>query len=224
MRCICEEDLSAYADGEVSQEEKARIEEHLSQCAQCRKMLTRLKKTSEFLKVAINDAAREADALPPATSRILAKISGISRGELVWRRILTRPPALAAAILIIISLFAAGFFAGRHFILKQKLAEVKRERDVEVATPEPSQPEILAEGSSEPPVIYVGIIDAARYDEEARVFLIKEFGLPPDFFTPEEEPPGEKGEVLIFTGLGKDRPLATLDEIMEYLEESGKEG
>lgn len=224
MRCICEEDLSAYADGEVNQEEKARIEAHLSECAQCRKMLARLKRTSEFLKAAINDAAQEADALPPTTSRILAKISGISRGELVWRRMLMRPLALAAAILIIISLSLVGFFAGRHFIFKEKLTEVKTRRDVEVAPPVPSETEIFAKYPSEPPVIYVGIIDAARYDEKTKSFLLREFSLPPDFFEPVKAPPQEKGEALFFTGLGKNRPFATLDEIMKYLEEPGKEG
>ena len=226
MRCVSEEDLSAYADGEVSEEEKARIEAHLSQCAQCRKMLARLKRTSEFLKAAINEAAQEADALPPATSRILAKISGISRGALIRRRILMRPIPLAAAILIIISLFLVGFIVRKHFIWKEKPAEVKEKLDVEVAPPVPSEPEILAKYPSEPPVIYVGIIDAARYDEKTKSFLLREFSLPADFFEPVKAPPEEKGEALFFTGLGKDRPFATLDEIVKILElpESLEEG
>jgi hypothetical protein len=226
MRCISEEDLSAYADGEISAEDNAQIEAHLSQCARCRKALARLKKTSWFLKAAIRKATQEADALPPATSRILAEISGISRGTLLWRRILTRPIALAAAILVIISLLGVGFLVGRHFILKEKPSEVKEKVDVEVAAPTPSEPQVLAEDSSEPPILYVGIIDAARYDEKTKSFLIREFSLPADFFEPEKAHPEEKGEALFFTGLGKERPFATLEEIMEYLEleESGKEG
>ena len=137
-----------------------------------------------------------------------------------------RPIPLAAAILIIISLFLVGFIVGRRFISKEKLTEVETRRDVEVAPPVPSEPEILAEHFGEPPVIYVGIIDAARYDEKTKSFLLREFSLPPDFFEPVKAPPEEKGEALFFTGLGKDRPFATLDEIMKILElpESLEEG
>ena len=226
MRCISEADLSAYADGEVNAEEKARIEAHLSECAECRKMLARVKKTSEFLKAGIKSTAQEADALTPATSRILAKISGVRPGALIRRRILSRPLAVAAAMLIIISVFSVGFLVGRHFILREKLVEVKIGRDVEVTLPARPQPGIPFEPFGEPRVLYVGIIDAARYDEGARMLLILEFDLPQDFFEPEKETLEEKGEFLIFTGLGKDRSFATLEEIMRSfeLEESGEEG
>lgn len=57
-QCPSDEDLTAFADGRVSPDERTRIEGHLSRCPKCR----------EIVVFAIRMKETTADPTPPSTS------------------------------------------------------------------------------------------------------------------------------------------------------------
>lgn len=50
FRCPSVESLAAYLDGRVNQAERARLEQHISVCEQCRRILSIAVKTEDTVK------------------------------------------------------------------------------------------------------------------------------------------------------------------------------
>ncbi|MFW6457061.1 MAG: anti-sigma factor family protein, partial [Planctomycetota bacterium] len=92
-----EQILSAYLDGELSEEERRQVESHIKQCDDCRHELESLRRTVEVLH-----ELPTIPASPDFTSRVLAELNMNevpSRITTLWRRGM----AVAAVFLVIIT-------------------------------------------------------------------------------------------------------------------------
>ena len=92
---VSDEQLNAYADGRVSTQERARVDEHLASCAPCRQALAELRTLSQALagmeraRVPRSFALREVDvraAVPPRAaglSAVMPALSGVTMAAFV---------------------------------------------------------------------------------------------------------------------------------------------
>ena len=94
----CQDNLSAYLDGQVSAREKGRVERHLSECGECRRTLSELRATVALL--------RRSPALPVPRSFALPLSLGVRRTEprLAWLNpgSLRLAASVATAVLILV--------------------------------------------------------------------------------------------------------------------------
>ncbi len=102
MACIDGKKLSAYLDGELPEEERPAIEEHLALCAACRREAAHLAFVSEAL-----DSLEELEPSPYFAARLRHLVSGRERGRRV-RRVVVAAAAAAAAVSLVL-----GGFLGR---------------------------------------------------------------------------------------------------------------
>ena len=103
MSCVHPKELSAYVDGELSEEKAAAIRQHLTDCAACRAELSRLAFVSETL-----DLLEGAEPDPYFAPRLKRLAAGRRSGG--WpRRVLVPAVATAAAALSLL----LGAFLGR---------------------------------------------------------------------------------------------------------------
>jgi outer membrane lipoprotein-sorting protein len=94
-----EELLSAYADGELSRTQREFIEEHLSDCADCRATLAQFETAGRQLA-----SLRKTPASPDISKSTLSKIKAVGiNAPKDWRRWL-RPVMAAAAIVAVIAI------------------------------------------------------------------------------------------------------------------------
>ncbi len=103
MTCVDEKKLSAYVDGELSEEDAAAIGEHLTHCEACREELSRLEVVSEAL-----ESLEGAEADPYFAPR-LKRLAAEGRRRNWPGRVLVPAAAAAAAALSLV----AGSFLGR---------------------------------------------------------------------------------------------------------------
>jgi hypothetical protein len=100
MPCPDEENLIAFADGELDASQAVQVEDHLGSCAACRQVVTELRNLNDLGKSAIQSINVPAASnpkiipLPPPESRL-------------------RPLALAAAAVIVTGLLAAFWLTQR---------------------------------------------------------------------------------------------------------------
>lgn len=118
MRCVSEGKLRAYLDGELGQQERAQITEHLGGCARCRAQLARVQQ-------AATTTGERLTALPAMhgntdISRALANVRTLGRAERVstaWRdRIMGKRmwrTAISAAVVLIVLVGVFSFAPSR---------------------------------------------------------------------------------------------------------------
>src|SRR5262249_53444035 len=112
--------LSAYCEGEVSADEKARIEAHLESCADCRARYEETRKNAHLLRqVALREPADElwyriAQELSLGASAPPARVSS-ARTPSGWRnRRVLRLAAVAACLIVI----ATGLLLAKYGLLR----------------------------------------------------------------------------------------------------------
>ncbi len=71
--------LAAYLDGEVSVEERQRVEAHLLTCARCRRDLESMRQAQEKLRAGLKSAAADANPSTEAWNELELWISGAQR-------------------------------------------------------------------------------------------------------------------------------------------------
>src|SRR5712692_1443290 len=98
MSCPEHELLSAYADGELEPSMLAETERHLSGCASCREFVQEMRWLDTYGKSALRSMSVAAGPDPITIFKTAKKLR------------LLRPPALAAAAIVLVSLFAASWF------------------------------------------------------------------------------------------------------------------
>ncbi len=103
MACIDGKKLSAYVDGELSEEDAAAIGEHLAHCGACREELSRLEFVSEAL------GSLEGAEADPYFARRLKRLAAEGRRRNWPGRVLVPAAATAAAALSLV----LGAFLGR---------------------------------------------------------------------------------------------------------------
>ena len=111
MNCkeICEL-LTAYLDGEVTKEEKARVESHLPDCPQCKAELEALKATQASLRGVLTSMAEEAAPSTEAWEHVRAKIERKGGWFEGLRNILTNQKwhgVMVTAAVVIVAVAAA---------------------------------------------------------------------------------------------------------------------
>ncbi|MCX7804602.1 MAG: zf-HC2 domain-containing protein [Planctomycetota bacterium] len=119
--------LSAYNDGELSDEEMRAVGEHLSSCVACGAESTRIANLKRLMKYW--------EGIEPSPS-FREKVVERTKREIEGRRIIRVSKAVLAVIAVIL-LAAGAFFLGRH--LKQR-AEAESAKDRPAATsPQPDR-------------------------------------------------------------------------------------
>jgi anti-sigma factor RsiW len=103
MACIDEKKLSAYLDGELPEEERPAVQEHLALCAACRREAARLAFVSEVL-----DSLEGLEPSPYFAPRLKHLVSRRERGRRVGRIVVAAAAAAAAALSLLL-----GGFLGR---------------------------------------------------------------------------------------------------------------
>jgi len=106
MKCIAKKKLSAFLDGEVSEKEKAAIDEHLKRCADCRNQAEDLAFVSDTL-----DLLEGAEPVPCFALRLRKRIAPKEpKGFAKWAGRIAIPAgaALASALL-----FLSGIYLGK---------------------------------------------------------------------------------------------------------------
>jgi predicted anti-sigma-YlaC factor YlaD len=103
MACIDEKNLSAYLDGELPEEERATIREHLALCAACRREAAYLAFVSEVL-----DYLEVSEPSPYFAPRLKHLVSRREHGRRVGRIVVGAAAAAAAALSLVL-----GGFLGR---------------------------------------------------------------------------------------------------------------
>jgi anti-sigma factor RsiW len=103
MACIEEKKLSAYLDGELPEEERAAIREHLAICAACRREAANLSFVSEVL-----NSLEGLEPSPYFAPRLRHLLSRRERGRRVGRIVVGAAAAAAAALSLLL-----GGFLGR---------------------------------------------------------------------------------------------------------------
>jgi anti-sigma factor RsiW len=107
MSCAYEEDLTAYVDGELAPEHRARLAAHLGTCARCQG-------TERLLRVTVARMAQLPDFTPSPSARreLLARVDALPPG---WRERLSnllKPgvlvPSAGLAAAAVLAVLAAG--------------------------------------------------------------------------------------------------------------------
>jgi hypothetical protein len=104
MPCeIQAEDLSAFADGELTVEAASRVEAHLGACADCRKRLDELKALWSVL-----GSDLDTEPSPHFVEGVWARIRALRRAAPGRRAVLQTVAALAASVLLLLGLMFMG--------------------------------------------------------------------------------------------------------------------
>src|SRR5581483_10719185 len=101
---LLKEDLSAYLDGELSQQEKAKVDGHLASCAECRDELAAARSASAKFR-----AQAAADAPAGLADRVLA-MAGAKRKDKNPARESLIEFAIALAIVLVLLVGAGRLF------------------------------------------------------------------------------------------------------------------
>jgi len=154
--------LSAYLDGDVTSEEKSRIEEHLAECAACRETFQELKKTVRHLR-----NLGELEPPPWLAARIMTRVreeAGREKGLL--RRLLSAPLCwrISVEAVALVCLSVTGYLVYRNVSSElpqiAPLSGVTREEPapaVPPATTSRNLPEVKrAPGVDKPPAVTGG--------------------------------------------------------------------
>ncbi len=104
-------DLLAYLDGELSPQERARVEEHLAQCGQCRDELARLKALRAGLGTTFHAALDPVRMPVAADARIRQRLrQQMERRATGWNLWLRLSPALHVALALLVLIFGAATY------------------------------------------------------------------------------------------------------------------
>jgi hypothetical protein len=98
--------LTAYLDGEVTDEEQKRIEAHLSVCPHCRAELEALSAAQTSLRGALKSKAGEVSPSDAARKKVQARLNGKSAWFADLHRLLSGKVLRAAAITAMVALMA----------------------------------------------------------------------------------------------------------------------
>ena len=102
MKCaMIKKKLSAYLDGEISEEERTAIMEHLEQCEECRGELTSLSKVVDILS-----GIEGIEVSPYFMTRLRQQIREQAKPEPFLQRIRSMVLSAATAVAVAVSLFA----------------------------------------------------------------------------------------------------------------------
>ncbi|MDW8069413.1 MAG: MG2 domain-containing protein [Anaerolineae bacterium] len=106
-----ERDLLAYLDGELSPQERARLEEHLAQCEQCQAELACLKALRAGLETTFHAALDPVRMPTAADERVRARLrAGAQRQSGQWSFLLRLSPVLHVALALLILFFGAATY------------------------------------------------------------------------------------------------------------------
>lgn len=105
--------LSAYADDEISTEQRKLVEQHLRECADCQNRLTEYKAVSQRL-----GTLQAAPSLPNFTQSVMLKIKEPSKKRHAWS---VKRGVLVGVPIVIVLVIIGSLFATKPFLTPEKV-------------------------------------------------------------------------------------------------------
>ena len=110
MRCLGNKHLQAYADGELTDDEAARLDRHLNACPVCRERVLQLRSAAERVKAKLSSLEPARIPAPPPL-RAEEPQQQVRRSPF-WQRVMDSSIRVPAAAVVMAGLFVFGVAVG----------------------------------------------------------------------------------------------------------------